>query len=105
MSKTLYYGEIVSIVSANLHKSPDHLKRISKVINSDPDYDDTIHTLSADAARIFDGIEDLSSNHYLDFIKASNIYSYEVRDYLLLGKVPDAIDMISMASNSLQAVK
>ncbi|MFY0689063.1 MAG: hypothetical protein JXQ90_17970 [Cyclobacteriaceae bacterium] len=102
MSNTLYYGEMVAKISALLHRNPDHLKRIDHVMCEDQSTQDTIWTICADAGKVFDTIEDLSGEHFIDWHTALEHYAQEVQDFILLGKRPQVRDMISMAARSIE---
>lgn len=104
MQNSLYYGEIVARISAYLYQNPDHILQIDRTISQDNNSDDTIWTISANAARVFDSLADLSEDQELDWLKALNQYSEEVLDFLLVENKPRTIDMISMAVRSIQAV-
>lgn len=100
---TLYYGEIVAKISGHLHMNPNNIRRIDVAMKKQKDHQDTIYTLCADAARIFDRLEDLSSDHFIDWHKASDIYAEKILDHLLCGNKPHIINLISIAVNSIEA--
>lgn len=103
MSNSLYYGEIAAKISAHLYQNPDQIMEIDLVINQgDENSDQTLWTICAEAARVFDSIEDISEEHFIDWHKALNYYADELLDHLLQGETPNIIDMISMASESVQ---
>lgn len=95
----LYYGEIAARISCQLYG----LCSTNLKLQCGPDetMEDTICSISADAARVFDSLEDLSGEHYIDWNKALNQYSKSIREYLLMGNVPTMADLILMAANSL----
>lgn len=105
MRNSLYYGEIAARISAYLYKNPDHILQIDRSMSQHKESDDTIWTICADAARVFDTIEDLSDGHFIDWHKALDQYAEEVLDSLLIGQKPHIIDMVTMASRSIQAVR
>ena len=103
MNNTLYYGEIVAKISAHLFNHPEQIARFDLIVNAE--YDDgatTIYTLCADAARVFDTIENLSEEQFIDWHKALDFYADELLDRLLIGRKPYMIDMISMAARSIE---
>lgn len=104
MRNSLYYGEIAARISAYLYQNPDHIMQIDRVISQDSDSEDTIWTISATAARVFDVLEDLSEDQGVDWLKALDQYSEEVLDFLLVDSKPTTIDLISMAVRSIKAV-
>lgn len=102
MRNTLYYGEIVAKISARLHQNPDHIIRIRHVVGEEHDPDNTIWELCATAGSVFDQIEDLTGEHFIDWHRAIDRYAQEVLDFLLMGRKPNAIDMVSMTARSLE---
>lgn len=102
MENTLYYGEIVAKISSKLHQNPAHIKRIEYVMGKGQQPQDTVYTLCADAAKVFDSIENLSSDYYVDWHKASDIYAKKMLDCLLSGKKPNVLDMVSMTAHSIE---
>ena len=106
MSTTAYYGEIVAKISARLNQNPDHVSRISQVMaNYQNDTGETIWTICAEAGRVFDQIEDLSSEHIVDWHQASDHYAGQVLDHLLSGNKPHIIDMVSMVARSIETAR
>lgn len=102
MSNSLYYGEIAAKISAHLYQNPEQIMQLDLLMNSEAENDgDSIWTVCADAARVFDTLEDLSGEHYVDWHKALNSYADELLEHLLSGDLPTIIDMISMASLSI----
>ena len=104
MRNTLYYGEIAAKISAHLYQNPDHIIRIDESMKREQ-HSDTIWTICADAARVFDTIEDLSGEHFVDWHRALDYYAKEVMEALLRGHKPYIVDMVSMASHSIQIVR
>ncbi|MDO5970317.1 hypothetical protein Q4Q35_10920 [Flavivirga aquimarina] len=101
MPNNLYYGEIAAYISGKLVENPDHKTRINHVIAMQPEKE-TIPIISAEAARVFDRLEDLSSDYFIDWHKAVSVYSEQILDCLLSGKMPTLIDMVSMTASSIQ---
>lgn len=61
MSNSLYYGEIAAKISAHLYQNPEQIMQLDLLMNSEAENDgDSIWTVCADAARVFDTLEDLS---------------------------------------------
>lgn len=103
MSNSHYYGEIAAKISAHLFQNPDLIMELDLVMNRDQESEGTtLWTISADAARVFDTIEDLSGEHFIDWHRALEFYAEKLLDHLLTGETPHTVDMISMASLSLQ---
>jgi len=102
MSNSLYYGEIVAKISYHLYQNPDHKANISHLMSKESDTEDSIWTLCADAARVFDAIEDLSDEHFIDWHAALDHFADEILNHLLLEKVPHIIDLVSMACRSIE---
>ena len=67
----------------------------------DNENEDKVHTLCADAARVFDALEDLAADHFIDWNETLDVFADKVLDYLLAGKVPQIIDLIYIASNCI----
>jgi hypothetical protein len=102
MSNSLYYGEIVAKISGVLHQNPDHIMRINKFMSNDNYNGATLLTLCADAAKVFDKIEDLSQEHFIDWHNAVENYSLEILDYLLSGQKLNIIDITSLTTRSIK---
>ena len=103
MSSTLYYGEIVAIISTRLCRNNNHFERIMHIMDTANDNaDDTISTVCADAGMVFDKIEDISGEHFIDWHRALDIYSGKILDHFLSGHKPNTIDLLSMAVTSIQ---
>lgn len=101
MSNGLYYGEIVAKISYHLYQNPEHKAQITEVMGRDNENEDKVHTLCADAARVFDALEDLAADHFIDWNETLDVFADKVLDYLLAGKVPQIIDLIYIASNCI----
>lgn len=98
---SLYYGEIAALMAARLFQNPDHAKHIEHSMNELEKDGDTIWSMIATAARVFDTIEDLSGELFVDWHKALQHYSDAMLDHLLNGQKPGTIDMVAMASRSI----
>ena len=107
MNNTLYYGEMVARISGFIHHDPITLSRLENKLRMSGEMPDknTLWTICADAAQVFDKIEDLSGEHYIDWHKALDIYSDKLRDILLNGTAPSMADLIALASSSIQEVE
>jgi len=102
MSKnTLYYGEIVARIAIRL-SSLNHANDNQLPPQKDVSLEDMICDLSADSGRIFDQLEDLSGEHFIDWLSALEHYSDAIRSFILNGRMPSTVDMISMASKSIE---
>jgi len=104
MNSTLYYGEMVARISGFIHHDPITLSRLENKLRMSGEMPDknNLWTICADAAQVFDKIEDLSGEHYIDWHKALDIYSDKLRDVLLNGTAPSMADLIVLASSSIQ---
>ena len=102
MSKNLYYGEIVSEITAKLYADPDHRNQIELTMSANNVENETISTLCADCARVFDTIEELASDHFIDWYDACNTYAGKILSSLLEGRKPTLIDMVVMAGQSIR---
>jgi hypothetical protein len=98
----MFYGEIAAKISAIIHANPDHVERISRLIGDTHNSDESICSICAEAARVFDQIEDLSGEHFIDWHIATDKYAQEVLDSLLMGRKPFIVDMVSMAARSIE---
>lgn len=101
-NSTLFYGEMVAKISAHLNQNSAHRNRINYVLEQNTRDSDTIWSFCSDAARVFDSLEDLSWGMAVDWHKALDEYSEKVLSHILSGQKPDFIDMLSMASLSLE---
>lgn len=97
---TYYYGEIVARISGKLYPIMECDTQLTKV--KDISLEDIICEISADAGRVFDRLEDLSGEHFIDWSKALDIYANDLRRFMLCGNVPNMADMISLAAQSLE---
>ena len=99
-----YYGEIAAKISAHLYKNPDYIIQLDDLINT-IEGEASIFCICADAARVFDTIEDLSDELSINWCKALDFYADEILDTILQGNNPQISDMISMASKSIEHSK
>lgn len=103
MSNNLYYGEIAAKISAHLYQQPELINELELLMGQELEDDgSSVWTICADAARIFDSLEDLSGDHYIDWQRALDHYADELLDHILMGQIPHMVDMVSMASRSIQ---
>lgn len=101
MSNYLYYGEIAARISAKLYVNFDEVTTLHDVV-SDPDNPDgNLCILCADAARVFSQIEDLCSDHFIDWPAALDEFTELLRDHLLSGVKPTIPDMVTIAAQSI----
>ena len=56
----------------------------------------------ADAAHVFDKVEDLSNDVFINSYHALENYSQEMLDVLLSGHIPSIVDMVSISANSIK---
>ena len=64
---------------------------------------DSLWTICADAASVFDKIEDLASDYFVDWHLALQKYSDEILDLFLAGQKPTLPVLISIASKSMES--
>ncbi len=102
MRNTLYYGEIADKISNHLCKNPNHLNQIDRCL-SEGDPSETIWTVVSEATHIFENIEDLADQSEINASNAIEEYSHEILDHLLVGHKPNTLNLIDMASRSIQA--
>jgi len=100
-NNTLYYGEIVARIAGRLYSIDEHANDNNLPFRQDISMEDMICDISADAGRIFDCLEDLSGEHFIDWRKALEYYSDALRSFILAGRMPCMADMISMAAKSM----
>lgn len=101
MSKSLYYGEIVAKISYHLYQNPEHKDQIIQTMGRDNESEDEVHTLCADAAKVFDTLEDLAGEHFIDWNEALDCFADKILECLLDGKVPQIMDLIFIASGCI----
>lgn len=101
MSNTMYYGEIVAQIAGRLYSINEHANDNNLPMKQDMSMEDMICDISADAGRIFDTLEDLSGEHFIDWRKALVHYSDALRSFILAGRIPGLADMISMAAKAM----
>ena len=105
MHNTHFYGEVVAKISAYLHTNPAHKPRIEYALSQNCRETTSVLTLCADAGRVFNTIEDLSSDAVVDWSMALEGYSRAVLNFLLTGRKPDCLDMLFMASHSISEAR
>lgn len=104
MHNSMYYGEIVARISGHLTQKPEYILRINQTLNTSNEREtESIWTICVDAGRVFDRLEDLSGEHFINWMDAVDHYSDEVLNYLLSGRKPFIVDMISMAARSIES--
>ncbi|MEO9474609.1 MAG: hypothetical protein ABJG41_03730 [Cyclobacteriaceae bacterium] len=105
MRNNLYYGEIAAKISAHLYQNPEQVSQIDETYGTRVSEEDTLYTVCADAARAFDAIETLTEDPYIAWHDALDEYADDVLDHLMTGDTLDIIDMVSMASKSVQSIR
>lgn len=100
-SNTLYYGEIVAQISGHLFSNPQSIEVLEKLIEEDKSHDHSIWTICADAARVFDTLEDLVDEHFLNWPAAVTHYADAILNLLLVGEKPSILDMMYLANRSI----
>ncbi|MDW3191273.1 MAG: hypothetical protein R8G66_02880 [Cytophagales bacterium] len=100
MSNTLYYGEIVARIAGRLY-SLNHANDNEIPSSKDMSMEDMICDVSADAGRVFDSLEELSGEHFIDWRNALEYYSDALLSFILDGRMPTMADMISMAAKAM----
>ncbi|MAE86202.1 MAG: hypothetical protein CMB80_25940 [Flammeovirgaceae bacterium] len=102
MSNSLYYGEIAAKLSAHLFQNPDQVVQLDLIMNEE-EKGDTVWSICADAARVFDSLEDLSGEHFIDWHKALELYADEMLDFIMQGNIPNILDLMTMAVRCIQS--
>lgn len=96
-----YYGEIAAKISGHLFSNPDHITQLEKIMKDTSNDDESLWSLCADAARVFDTLENLAGDFFLDWPAALEHYAEGLLNLLLIGQKPNMLDMIYMANRSL----
>lgn len=100
---THYYGEIVARISGQLFLlRAEDFQNLGK---KDETLEDLICDISATAARVFDTIEDLSGEHFIDWQGALEDFAISLRHFVKDGKMPTMVDYISLTALSLSKVR
>ncbi|WP_421754187.1 hypothetical protein [Croceimicrobium sp.] len=106
MNNTLYYGEIVAKISGHLASDPFNAERIEAFMDRvEAERGETIWGLCAEAARIFEIVEDQCDTYFIDWMNAIDHYSQSIKDQLLDKKKPEAIDLFNMSVKSIRAIQ
>lgn len=101
MNNTLYYGEIAALISAKIHQNPNHILRVKHTLST-AKKSDTLWAFCADAANVFDKIDDLSGDCFINSHHALDHYPHQILDVLLSGTIPSVVDMVSISANSIK---
>ena len=103
MSNSYYGYEIAAKIAVHLSKDSEQVALIEHAIKDEHgDCSDIIASMSADATRVFDTIEDLSGELFVDWPKALDLYADEILKHLLKGWKPSIVELISMAARSIE---
>ena len=103
MSNNPFYGEIVANISSHLIKNPEILNELELLCERNQETDgSSVWTVCAHAAHIFEALQDLIDDQYMDWQIALDHYADELLDYMLMGKIPRTTDMLSMLSRCIQ---
>lgn len=105
MHNTYFYGEKVAKISAQLHQNPAHRLRIEHALKLDKSNPESLWGLCADAARVFDTIEDLASDLNVNWSEIFHGYSIDVLSILLSGEKPNMADLICLASQNIDGAR
>ena len=104
MSDYLYYGEIVARISGTLNADPEKTATIHRMMRQQ-NQTDTIWTICADAGKVFNQLEDIAEEHFIDWQKAVDCYAHSIKHRFLIGNIPNKLDMLSLATNSIECAK
>ena len=102
MSKHIYYAEIRNKVATEMLHNPEVLAAIE---NNDAFVckEECVYILCSEASRIFSAIQDLSGTENISQAScAIHSYANALIEQLLRGEKPVLIDLIVMASQTLQ---
>ena len=102
MPKPIYYAEIRNKIATKILSNPEILAVIetSDALECNPE---NIYIMCSEAARIFESIQRLSeTGNIVPFSRAVHVYSDTLLQQLLRGEKPLIIDLIVMASQTIQ---
>lgn len=102
MKNYMYYGEIAARISARLHDDPQDLKEIQGVIEEQPDETYNLHSLSAEAARVFEMAEDLCDEYFIDWHRAVDHFARNIKEMLLKGEIARMLDLYILCAKSIE---
>jgi len=98
-SNTYYYGEIVAKLAGRVF--PVLKQKTDLSFSENENAQDAICSLCADAGRVWNTFEDLSGEHFIDWQKALDEYSDQLRNFILKGQLPSMADLMSMSVRSM----
>lgn len=102
MKNYMYYGEIVASISAHLHRNSDDMSDILSTLKNQKDDTYTLHSLSAEAARVFEMAEDLCEEYFIDWQLAIEAYASKIKSALLNGEAPGLIDLYFLCAKTIE---
>ncbi len=98
----MYYGEIVARISALLHGNPKQTPDLQSTIHKEEDETYTLHSLCAEAGRVFEMAEDLCEEYFIDWHIAVDEYATRIRDTLLKGESLGMIDLYILCARAIE---
>lgn len=98
----MYYGEIVAHISSSLAKCTSSEAFLTTLIEQEKGDTYTLHSLCADAGRIFEMVEDLCDDYFLDWPSILDQYTLYIKESLLSKKVPEPIDLYLFTAQSIE---
>lgn len=104
MSNHLYYGEIAARISANLYLKDDCVSEMDEHISYSHD-DEYLYEICSNSARAFSAIEELASDPQIPWNDALDEYTNDVMEHLEMNNNIDILDMVSIASKSVQSYR
>lgn len=102
MRTPLYYGELCAMISHQVTQISNDPWEVHKVFQENGEDNGCFYSLCADAAKIFDEIENTCDEHFLDILKAVEFYALALRKHLLKGKIPWPLELYKMAISSIE---
>jgi len=101
MRNHINYGEIVATISAKLNRNPDHIMQIMQTLD---EHKSTcyIWTICADAGEVFNAIDEIIEDLDINWHNALDQYADGIKECFLLGTVPTKLDMLNLATRSME---
>lgn len=106
MNKTMYYGEMCAKISGELLSDPLYSESIEAFMDRvEAQHGDTLWSLCANAASVFELIEEKCDIYFVDWQAVINQYCQYIKDQLLSQKMPETSELFLLTVKSIHAVK
>jgi len=96
-----YYGEIAAKIHANFFQPRDCVSEMDDHIRYSHD-DEYLFDVCSKSANVFSAIEELTSDPDIPWSDALDVYTNDVLEHLETNDNIDILDMIKIASSSVQ---